>query len=205
MKSKKMFSIDYREREVRRAIGTLPLTGNFTPQYFIEDDLPHETINTELIEDLVEINTAEDIVSEKEFNQVMQDCLDSLTPREAKVLRLRFGIGIKLDMTLEDVAKIMHLTRERIRQIEAKAMRKMRHPARSDSIKMYLSPHEKYSSVYDAINEPPPDWEEYKEWGRYDQFNDAMVAWNERVKKAKKRLDYAMVELYKPYRNKQNA
>jgi DNA-binding CsgD family transcriptional regulator len=59
--------------------------------------------------------------------------LDSLTPREAKVLRMRFGIEMNTDHTLEEVGKQFDVTRERIRQIEAKALRKLRHPSRSES------------------------------------------------------------------------
>ena len=66
------------------------------------------------------------------------DILDSLTEREAKVIRMRFGIGMNNDHTLEEVGKQFDVTRERIRQIEAKALRKMRHPTRSEKLKSYL-------------------------------------------------------------------
>nr|HNH52832.1 RNA polymerase sigma factor RpoD [Nitrosomonas sp.] len=67
-----------------------------------------------------------------------KDVLDSLTPREAKVLRMRFGIEMNTDHTLEEVGKQFDVTRERIRQIEAKALRKLRHPARSDRLRSFL-------------------------------------------------------------------
>jgi RNA polymerase primary sigma factor len=66
------------------------------------------------------------------------DILDSLTEREAKVIRMRFGIGMNNDHTLEEVGKQFDVTRERIRQIEAKALRKMRHPTRSEKLRSYL-------------------------------------------------------------------
>ena len=66
------------------------------------------------------------------------DILESLTPREAKVLRMRFGIGMNTDHTLEEVGKQFDVTRERIRQIEAKALRKLRHPTRSDHLRPFL-------------------------------------------------------------------
>ncbi|WP_232511740.1 RNA polymerase sigma factor RpoD [Herbaspirillum sp. meg3] len=69
---------------------------------------------------------------------VVKDILDSLTPREAKVLRMRFGIEMSTDHTLEEVGKQFDVTRERIRQIEAKALRKLRHPSRSDKLKSFL-------------------------------------------------------------------
>jgi RNA polymerase primary sigma factor len=69
---------------------------------------------------------------------VTREVLDSLTPREAKVLRMRFGIEMSTDHTLEEVGKQFDVTRERIRQIEAKALRKLRHPSRSDKLKSFL-------------------------------------------------------------------
>ncbi len=67
-----------------------------------------------------------------------QDILSTLTPREAKVLRMRFGIGMNTDHTLEEVGKQFDVTRERIRQIEAKALRKLRHPSRSEHLRSFL-------------------------------------------------------------------
>jgi RNA polymerase primary sigma factor len=72
------------------------------------------------------------------LRDVVRDILDSLTPREAKVLRMRFGIEMSTDHTLEEVGKQFDVTRERIRQIEAKAIRKLKHPSRSDKLRTYL-------------------------------------------------------------------
>ena len=72
------------------------------------------------------------------LRDVTKDVLDSLTPREAKVLRMRFGIEMNTDHTLEEVGKQFDVTRERIRQIEAKALRKLRHPSRSEKLKSFL-------------------------------------------------------------------
>ena len=72
------------------------------------------------------------------LRDVVKDILDSLTPREAKVLRMRFGIEMQSDHTLEEVGKQFDVTRERIRQIEAKAIRKRKHPSRSDKLRTYL-------------------------------------------------------------------
>ena len=69
---------------------------------------------------------------------ITKDVLDTLTPREAKVLRMRFGIEMNTDHTLEEVGKQFDVTRERIRQIEAKALRKLRHPSRSDKLRSFL-------------------------------------------------------------------
>ena len=71
------------------------------------------------------------------LRDVVKDILDSLTPREAKVLRMRFGIEMASDHTLEEVGKQFDVTRERIRQIEAKALRKLKHPSRSDKLRSF--------------------------------------------------------------------
>ena len=72
------------------------------------------------------------------MRDVMEEVLESLTPREAKVLRMRFGIEMATDHTLEEVGKQFDVTRERIRQIEAKALRKLRHPSRSEKLRNFL-------------------------------------------------------------------
>jgi RNA polymerase primary sigma factor len=72
------------------------------------------------------------------LRNITKEILDTLTPREAKVLRMRFGIEMNTDHTLEEVGKQFDVTRERIRQIEAKALRKLRHPSRSDKLKSFL-------------------------------------------------------------------
>lgn len=72
------------------------------------------------------------------LSEVTRDVLSSLTSREAKVLRMRFGIDMNTDHTLEEVGKQFDVTRERIRQIEAKALRKLRHPSRSDMLRSFL-------------------------------------------------------------------
>jgi RNA polymerase primary sigma factor len=72
------------------------------------------------------------------MREIVKEVLDSLTPREAKVLRMRFGIEMNTDHTLEEVGKQFDVTRERIRQIEAKALRKLRHPSRSEKLRSFL-------------------------------------------------------------------
>ena len=72
------------------------------------------------------------------LHQQLIAVLDTLTPREEKVLRLRYGIDDGRPRTLEEVGKEFNVTRERIRQIEAKALRKLRHPSRSKKLKEYL-------------------------------------------------------------------
>ena len=72
------------------------------------------------------------------LREATRGILSGLTAREAKVLRMRFGIDMNTDHTLEEVGKQFDVTRERIRQIEAKALRKLRHPTRSDHLKSFL-------------------------------------------------------------------
>jgi RNA polymerase primary sigma factor len=92
--------------------------------------------------DFIEDNTTLaplDAALHASMRNVIKEVLDSLTPREAKVLRMRYGVEMSNDHTLEEVGKQFDVTRERIRQIEAKAMSKLRQPSRSDKLKSFLS------------------------------------------------------------------
>jgi RNA polymerase primary sigma factor len=91
----------------------------------------------DFIEDLSLVSPVESATFEG-LRRATQDMLYGLTPREAKVLRMRFGIDMNTDHTLEEVGKQFDVTRERIRQIEAKALRKLRHPSRSDPLRSFL-------------------------------------------------------------------
>jgi RNA polymerase primary sigma factor len=90
----------------------------------------------DFIEDKRALAPAEEVVHTKLGDQINQ-ILSELTPREEQVLRKRFGIGEKSDHTLEEVGKLFNVTRERIRQIEAKALRKLKHPSRSQILRSY--------------------------------------------------------------------
>ncbi|SEI59280.1 RNA polymerase primary sigma factor [Allopseudospirillum japonicum] len=95
--------------------------------------------------DFIEDSTMEspvDAATVEGLTQATRDVLGSLTPREAKVLRMRFGIDMNTDHTLEEVGKQFDVTRERIRQIEAKALRKLRHPSRSEPLRSFLEYNE---------------------------------------------------------------
>ena len=88
--------------------------------------------------DFIEDTAAEsplDSATSESLRETVHGVLSQLTPREAKVLRMRFGIDLTTDHTLEEVGKQFDVTRERIRQIEAKALRKLRHPSRSERLK----------------------------------------------------------------------
>ncbi len=92
----------------------------------------------DFIEDKSFAGPHEEVTSEN-LQFFTRNALNTLTPREEKVLRLRFGIGEQSDHTLEEVGKDFEVTRERIRQIEAKALRKLRHPSRSKNLKTFIS------------------------------------------------------------------
>jgi len=91
----------------------------------------------DFIEDKNIINPSEAVIS-LNLSEQTRKVLSTLTPREEKVLRMRFGIGEKSDHTLEEVGQDFFVTRERIRQIEAKALRKLRHPSRAKLLKAFV-------------------------------------------------------------------
>ncbi|HVE43781.1 MAG TPA: RNA polymerase sigma factor RpoD [Gammaproteobacteria bacterium] len=91
----------------------------------------------DFIEDLNTLSPV-DAATYANLTEATQEVLNSLTPREAKVLRMRFGINMNTDHTLEEVGKQFDVTRERIRQIEAKALRKLRHPSRAEQLRSFL-------------------------------------------------------------------
>lgn len=80
----------------------------------------------------------EEAALQRSMTEVFDEVINSLTQREGKVLRMRFGIGMSSDQTLEEVGKQFDVTRERIRQIEAKAIRKLKHPSRADKLRSFL-------------------------------------------------------------------
>ena len=96
-----------------------------------------DTTLGDFIED-TNISSPDETATNDNLTDATDDILGSLTAREAKVLRMRFGIGMNTDHTLEEVGKQFDVTRERIRQIEAKALRKLRHPTRSSHLKGFL-------------------------------------------------------------------
>ncbi|RZA17474.1 MAG: RNA polymerase sigma factor RpoD, partial [Proteobacteria bacterium] len=91
----------------------------------------------DFLEDKTQSSPSESVISGSLEEQTLK-ALATLTPREEKVLRMRFGIGEKSDHTLEEVGQNFDVTRERIRQIEAKALRKLRHPSRSKKLRAFI-------------------------------------------------------------------
>ena len=107
----------------------------YTYGYLHDEDMPELPCHSYAQD---ECNDPEEVLSKREMVGVVEDVLDSLSPRTKKVLCLRFGIGLTQDYTLEEVGLRFDVTRERIRQIEAKALKKLRHPARSKNLKGFL-------------------------------------------------------------------
>ena len=96
----------------------------------------------DFLEDTMTVAPSE-AVQNTSLSDTVRQVLDSLSPREAKVLRMRFGIEMPSDHTLEEVGKQFDVTRERIRQIETKALRKLRHPSRADKLRSFVENTEK--------------------------------------------------------------
>ncbi|HZJ81079.1 MAG TPA: RNA polymerase sigma factor RpoD [Guyparkeria sp.] len=94
----------------------------------------------DFIEDQSAVSPLDSATSES-LSEIVREILSTLTPREAKVLMMRFGISMNTDHTLEEVGKQFDVTRERIRQIEAKALRKLRHPSRSEKLRSFIDAH----------------------------------------------------------------
>jgi RNA polymerase sigma factor (sigma-70 family) len=106
-----------------------------------EKNLSKEALRVALRSDarsLIGLDYPEQGVAEKEAVQAVHEAIESLTPREAQVLSLRFGLGKEDEHSLEEVGEKFKIHRERIRQIEAKALKKMRHPSRSDKLRTLL-------------------------------------------------------------------
>ncbi|MDA9300802.1 RNA polymerase sigma factor RpoD, partial [bacterium] len=124
--------MDMSEEKVRRVLKIAKPISMETP---IGDD--EDSHLGDFIEDST-VDSPVDSSIEEGLREATKDVLGSLTQREAKVLRMRFGIDMNTDHTLEEVGKQFDVTRERIRQIEAKALRKLRHPTRSDHLRSFL-------------------------------------------------------------------
>lgn len=180
--------------EVRR-IATLPL--DLEEDIIAEEEPFYEAVDPDTIEELMEFATAETILEEQEFKTIIQDILDSVTPRESKILKLRFGIGTEKDYSLEEIGKIMDLSRERIRQIESRVLRKMRHPSRSDKLKPFIEANGERIRCHSIFNEPFPDIEDF--WGAEGivEYSYATAAWNERRKASKMKLEMLRAQLKK--------
>ena len=139
-----------------------------------------EDEQTELEEFIPSDILVEDIVEQTLLRESLESVLSTLTPREEKILRLRFGLDDGVERTLEDVGKVFDVTRERIRQIENKALRKLRHPSRTKYIRDFWgsqtkgSPSKKQEkSVQQEINQTQRPKETY-DYVSDSEFNAAI-------------------------------
>ena len=111
----------------------------------------------------------------------VKELLDTLTPRESKVLRMRFGIELDADHTLEEVGKALYVTRERIRQIEAKALRKMKRPERSEILRQIWMPEWYYETTEEKQRQTlllQKKWREAKDKQDREEYLKAFRAGN---------------------------
>lgn len=107
----------------------------------VEKEMSREAVMMALddnCQNRAQFKSGEELIEQEDLQQAMLEMLDTLTPREAKVLKLRFGIETDNDQTLEQVGSMFKTSRENVRRIEAKALRKMRAPFRADQLKPYL-------------------------------------------------------------------
>jgi RNA polymerase sigma factor (sigma-70 family) len=118
------------------------LTNKTLFELFTVDQIaPLETNKAEFEMDVQEVQelllerSSEDLYIEKQTNEAVHDLMDSLTPRENQILKLRYGVKTTTDYTLGEVGEVFGVSAARVRQIEAKALRKMRHPSRSDRLR----------------------------------------------------------------------
>ena len=111
----------------------------YTYGYRNDEDLPELPVGSVYDSEEPPLDPDEAVAC-KEMRRVVEEMLDTLTHREAKVLRMRYGIETGADLTLEEVGVRFDVTRERIRQIEAKALRKLKHPSRKDVLIQFVCP-----------------------------------------------------------------
>ena len=132
-----------------------------------------EDEETELEEFIPSDSSVEDVVEQTFLRESLEHVLSTLTPREEKILRLRFGFDDGIERSLEDVGKMFNVTRERIRQIENKALRKLRHPSRTKHIRDFYSLETKKTS---SENQPMPTQQvpapERQSKEPFDHFSD---------------------------------
>jgi len=194
MRKKYKNAMYYREQEVLGSLGSMPLSGSFTPTYFIEEESSYETINPEEIEVLTEYYGPAEIFEELQLKNIMLNLMDSLSPREAKILKYRFGIDTFTDYSLEQIASMYSIHKERVRQIEAKALRKMRNPSRSSILLEFLG---FCITLSDKAQELPPERDTEFGWDENDEIKhtEKVDCWSKRVESAVKSLEKAKIKL----------
>jgi RNA polymerase sigma factor (sigma-70 family) len=135
----------------------------YTNGYLHDKDLPELPCPPRDYQEWVD---PEEELSKKEMVAVVEEMLDTLSPRLKKVLCLRFGIGLTQDYTLEEVGTRLDVTRERIRQIEVKALRLMKHPSRSDVLRQLLGVYESTAEKEAEAKKAQEQWRRARERAR---------------------------------------
>jgi RNA polymerase sigma factor (sigma-70 family) len=153
--------------------------------YLHDKDMPEMPCPPAEYKDYVD---PEEELHNKEMVDAIQEVLDTLSPRAKKVVCLRFGIGLTQDYTLEEVGVVFELTRERIRQIEAKALRHMKHPPRSDVLRQLIGDYQTTAEKEAEIKAEQAKWERQ----RIDRQVKAERA--QKAHKAMKAVDHAAKE-----------
>ena len=151
----------------------------YTHGYQHDEDMPELPCPPQEDEECVDL---EEEVYKKDVVRLIEEALDDVTPRQKKVLCLRFGIGMTQDYTLEEVGAVFGVTNERIRQIEDKAIRRMKHPDRSDKLKDLVGQYVTTAEKKAAIEAKQTQWE--KERAEVEKSRRAAVA---KINKSRKK------------------
>ena len=151
----------------------------YTHGYQHDEDMPELPCPPQEDEECVDL---EEEVYKKDVVRLIEEALDDVTPRQKKVLCLRFGIGMTQDYTLEEVGAVFGVTRECIRQIESKAIRRMKHPLRSDKLRELVGQYVTTAEKKAAIEAKQTQWE--KERAEVEKSRQAAVA---KINKSRKK------------------
>jgi RNA polymerase sigma factor (sigma-70 family) len=151
----------------------------YTHGYQHDEDMPELPCPPQEDEECVDL---EEEVYKKDVVRLIEEALDDVTPRQKKVLCLRFGIGVTQEYTLEEIGAVFGVTRECIRQIEAKAIRRIKHPDRSDKLKDLVGQYVTTAEKKAAIEAKQTQWE--KERAEVEKSRQAAVA---KINKSRKK------------------
>lgn len=170
----------------------------YTNGYLHDKDLPELPCPPRDYQEWVD---PEEELSKKEMVAVVEEMLDTLSPRLKKVLCLRFGIGLTQDYTLEEVGTRLDVTRERIRQIEAKALRLMKKPSRSDVLRQLLGVYESTAAKEAEAKKAQEQWRRARERARQRDEEQkkaeiAQIRWAQERKAAQKRQAQELERVY---------
>ena len=151
----------------------------YTHGYQHDEDMPELPCPPQEDEECIDL---EEEVYKKDVVRLIEEVLDSITPKQKKVLCLRFGIGVTQEYTLEEIGVVFDVTRERIRQIEGKAIRHMKHPLRSDKLRELVGQYVTTAEKKAAIEAKQTQWE--KERAEVEKSRQAAVA---KINKSRKK------------------